>query len=70
MMRVVEQSFHAAVLLPGPLSIHKECEAILEGQIQSGGLVEPFFEGVGQAVEFHCVEFFHGLFNKHALSPV
>lgn len=59
---------HPGVLLPVPLAIDEQAEALGEAQGIASGLLELFLEGVGHAVEFQGVEFFEGLVVEHARS--
>ena len=63
-----EVSLHPGVLLPVPLAIDEQAEALGEAQGIAGGALELLPEGVGHAVEFQGVEFFEGLVVEHARS--
>ena len=66
---ILKEPFHLSLLLPGPLLIHEEREALIKRQVIDPGMVELFFESLGHAVEFHAVEFFQGGFPQHCVSP-
>jgi len=66
---ILKEPFHFSLLLPGPLLIDEEREALIKRQVIDRGMVELFFESLGHAVESHVVEFFQGWFHKHGVSP-
>jgi hypothetical protein len=62
---LLEETFKAIILLPGPLAIHEDAEAFIEGEILEGGLLYLFFKPLGHPEELHGIEFIEGLFIEH-----
>ena len=60
-----QPGYEGAIFFPDPLSLHQHRQALVEIQVTALRLLLLFLPGLGQAVEFHGVEFFHGHFTKH-----
>ena len=54
-----------AILFPDPLSLHQHRQAFVETQVTALRLLLLFQPGLGQAVEFHGVEFVQSHFGQH-----
>lgn len=66
---VLEEAFEPFVLFPCPLTIDQHPEALLEGEVMEGGLLQMFFKSLSHSDELHGVKFIEGLFIKHGLFP-
>ena len=58
-----------AIFFPDPLSLYHHGQSVVEAQVGAVRLLPLLLPSIGQAVEFHGVEFFHGLFGQHLYLP-
>ena len=63
----LEPGDEGAIFFPDPLAFHQHRQAFVEAQVTALRLLLLFLPGLGQAVEFHGVEFFEGRFGQHGL---